>query len=190
WGGRLGGTLALLVRAPGAVARAVIDSRAARVAARSPTVHVLVPWSYGPCDGVADTNDTPAGSGSSTTTPVAGLGPWLVAVTVKVTSPPTGGLEPLIALPTSTSALVPALSSTVAWSFSGLGSASVCMVFCATLTSVPSVSTEASSVSVTVAALGRSPTVHVPVLLSYVPCDGASDTSVSPGGSASCISTP
>ena len=97
------------------------------------------------------------------TTPVAGLGPRLVAVTVNVTCWSTAGVGLLIALVTWMSAVVAALSETLDWSLAGLGSASVCAVFVAVLTSAPGVFTAATRVSVADAGNGSVPIVHAPV---------------------------
>src|SRR4029077_2416455 len=59
--------------------------------------------SYAPALGVAETNARPAGSRSVTWSPVAPLGPWLLAVMVKVTSLPTFGvgLSTVLVMPMS-----------------------------------------------------------------------------------------
>ena len=59
--------------------------------------------------------------------------------------------------------MVTAFSDTLAWSLSGFGSASVWAVLRAVLTSMPVLSTVATSVSVAEASTARSPTVHVPL---------------------------
>src|SRR5262249_56458371 len=48
----------------------------------------------------------------------------------------------------------------------------------------------ATSVRCADADAAMAPAAHVPVRGSWVPCDGDADTSVSPGGSASCTTTP
>src|SRR5262249_48858276 len=108
-------------------------------------------------------------------------GPRLVAVTVNVTCWPTMGVGLLIPFVTWMSALSTALSETLDWSLAGLGSASVCAVFVAVLTSAPGVFTDATRVSVADGAdSGRGPIVHIPDVGSYVPCDGVAETSASP----------
>src|SRR5262245_33629742 len=96
--------VAVFVNVPGCVTVALIGSVADWPTPIVPTVHVPVAGSYVPCEGLPPgTNVRPCGSGSLTMTPVAGLGPLLVAVTVKVMVSPAGGaaLSTVFAITTS-----------------------------------------------------------------------------------------
>src|SRR5262245_59672724 len=96
--------VAVFVNVPGCVTMALIGSVADWLTPIVPTVHLPVAWSYVPCEGLPPgTNVRPGGSGSLTMTQVAGLGPLLVAVTVKVPVSPTGGaaLSTVFAITTS-----------------------------------------------------------------------------------------
>ena len=72
----------VFVMSPGSVTVAVIASVAASALASAPTVQMPVAALYVPCDGSAETNASPAGSGSAMATPVASSGPALVSVIV------------------------------------------------------------------------------------------------------------
>ena len=156
-------TLAVLVTVPACVTRAVSVNPALAALASAPTVQRPVAGSYAPCDAAADSNASPAGNTSVTWTPVAGLGPWLLTTTMKVTSSPTTGDERVGALITLRLADSAALSVTLALSLAGFASTSVCCVMVAVLTSAPVAVTVATIVSVAVA-VGpvslRVPTVH------------------------------
>ena len=139
--------------------RTVSASTALDDAPREPTVQMPVAWSYTP-SGAAETNVIPAGSTSLTVTPVAGLGPWLTTTMLKVIASPTAPRVSVWVLRILRFAEAAALSDTLALSFVGLGSASVCCVFWAWLTSAPGASTLATMVSVAGVPTFRSPTVH------------------------------
>src|SRR5262249_49960410 len=81
-------------------------SVAALPAASGPIVQSPVPGSYVPCDGLALTNTSPAGSLSWRTTPVASSGPRLLTVIVYATVSPTFGVWSSITLVTPRSACV------------------------------------------------------------------------------------
>src|SRR4029077_20425470 len=72
-----------------------------------PTVQTPVPERYEPVLGVPETKVNPAGSRSVTCTPVALLGPLLVAVRVKVTLLPKLGVALSTVLVTAMSAAWP-----------------------------------------------------------------------------------
>ena len=95
----------MFVSVPTCVTSALIVSVADWLTLIGPTVQTPVARSYIPCDGVTCWKLSPTGCGSLTTTPVTGLGPLLVAVTVKVTVWPTAGvgLSTLFAIATSAS---------------------------------------------------------------------------------------
>ena len=80
---------ALFASAPGWSTLATSVSVACAGEASAPTVQRPVAASYEPCEGVADTNESPAGNASAIVTPVAGLGPRFVARTVNVSVSPT-----------------------------------------------------------------------------------------------------
>ena len=80
--GALDWRLAVLVAGPSAVTRPVIDSVWVAVAGMAPTVHRPLTESYVPCDAVADSKATLAGSTSLTVALVAALGPRLVTAIV------------------------------------------------------------------------------------------------------------
>src|SRR5262249_59768640 len=81
---------AVLVTVPVCATRAASVSSAKSPAFRLPTTQSPLEAVYVPCDGDADMKTSPAGSTSDTTTPLAALGPPLVARTTKLTvSPPT-----------------------------------------------------------------------------------------------------
>src|SRR3954471_6621061 len=86
----------MFVTVPGVVALSTIVIVAVLPLARAPRLHEIVllhePWL-----GVAETNAAPAGTGSLTTTPVAGAGPLFLTVTVYVIGPPTTAFtEPVL----------------------------------------------------------------------------------------------
>ena len=78
--------------APGWSTLATSVSVASASQSSAPTVQMPVAGSYEPCEGAADTNESPAGSASAIVTPVAGLGPRFVARTVNVTVSPTSAV--------------------------------------------------------------------------------------------------
>ena len=80
--GALAWRVAVLVTAPSAVTRPVIDSIWVPVAGIAPTVQRPLTESYVPCDAVADSKVTLAGSTSLIVTLVAALGPRLVTAIV------------------------------------------------------------------------------------------------------------
>src|SRR5262245_49929679 len=80
---------ARFVNVPGPVTVARMSSRTVAPDATSPTVHVPVVASYAPGAGTEDTNWSPAGRLSVTSTAVAGFGPWFSTVTVTVIVSPT-----------------------------------------------------------------------------------------------------
>ena len=116
-----------------------------------------------PCDGVADTSVSPAGSASVTTTPVAGLGPLLVTVTVNVTVSPTSGAGWSTVLVTPTSALAAPFTIAAAELLLATGSGWSCATTSARLVMAPATVTVASSVSVADCAFSSVPIVHAPV---------------------------
>ena len=116
-----------------------------------------------PCDGVADTNVSPAGSASVTTTPVAGLGPAFTTVTVNVTVSPTDGAGLSTALFTPTSALAVPFTTAAAELLLATGSGWSRATTSARLVMAPATVTVASSVSVSDCAFSRVPIVHTPV---------------------------
>src|SRR5262245_30378383 len=81
-------TEALFTSTPGAATVPTIVIVGAAPTASEPIVQSPVAVSYVPCAGVALLSVNPAGSGSAIVTPVAGLGPRLVTVTVNVTVSP------------------------------------------------------------------------------------------------------
>src|SRR5262249_44615512 len=103
--------------------------------------------SYVPREGVAETSPSPAGSRSSTTTPVASFGPRSVAVTVNVTVSPTDGVVRSTVFWSATSAAAAALIVTAAVSLLVFGSGSLAPVLAAVLVTVPACVTRAASVS-------------------------------------------
>src|SRR5262249_37552973 len=87
-----------------------------------PTDHWPVPAAYEPCDGTADTNASPAGSTSVTTTPLAWFGPLFVAVTTAVTVSPTSAKVGVTLFVSATSARVSTGVCAVAVLLPGVGS--------------------------------------------------------------------
>src|ERR1700730_11425840 len=77
--------VAVLIELARPVTMATIESVALLPLAMAPMVQIPVTESYVPTLATAETNVSSAGSTSETLTPVALLGPLLVAVTVKVT---------------------------------------------------------------------------------------------------------
>ena len=129
---------------------------------------------HDPIDGVALTIEYPAGTLSVTLTPVAGLGPPLWAVMVKVTLLPTLGVGLSTVLVIERSVTGTGVVVTVAVLF--VKSRSVCVpVMVAVLAYGPEARTEAMIVSVSVAPLERLPIVQVGD--SQVPVDGVALTS-------------
>src|SRR6478609_7098815 len=138
-----------------------------------------------PCDAVDDTYTRPAGSRSSTDTFVAPFGPAFVTVTVYVTFVPRFGVALLTVLASCRSADGCALSEAEPALLPVFGSNWSPALFVAVLVIEPGVSTVAVMSSVAFAPFTSAPTVHRPVLLSYVPCDGVDDTYSRPLGNAS-----
>src|SRR5262245_12885306 len=114
--------VAVLVIIPGCVTRAVIVSVSLCPLMSGPTVQRPLPAVYEPCEGNADTNDSPAGSTSVMMTPVARFGPWFVAVMTIVTVSPTRALVGVTVLSSATSAFVLTGVSAVAVLLPGVGS--------------------------------------------------------------------
>src|SRR6186997_1679403 len=123
--------LAVLVTVPACVTRAVIVNPALPAFPSEPTVQRPVTGSYAPCDGTADSNESPADNTSVTAMPVAGLGPWLTTLTLNVRSSPTCGDDRVSDLITLRLADSAALSVTLARLLAGFESASVCCLMVA-----------------------------------------------------------
>ena len=113
-------TLAVLVTVPACVTRAVIVNPALPAFPIDPTVQRPVAVSYEPCDGTADSNESPADNTSVTAMPVAGLGPWLATITLNVSSSPTCGDDRVSDLITLRLADSAALSVTLALLLAGI----------------------------------------------------------------------
>ena len=139
---------------------------------------------------MADWKPRPAGRTSVSTTPVASLGPWLVAVTVKVTTSPTEGMASSTVFWTATSAAAAAFSGAEAESLPVSGSGSVCAVLVAMLVIVPACVTTAWMTSPARPPLSSWPTSHCPVDSRYAPCEGDADNSARPAGRTSVTTTP
>ena len=116
-----------------------------------------------PCDGVALTKVRPAGSASVITTPVAGLGPRLMARTVKVTRSPTSTSLRSTFLRTSTSAAGAELVIVPPESLFVFGSGSFWPVFTATFVIAPGLVAVAMITSCAWPSRASAPTVHTPV---------------------------
>ena len=125
-----------------------------------------------------------------TVTPLASLGPLLVAVTVKVTFWPTDGVGLSTVFWSATSAEAAAFSVATAESLLVLGSGSLADVLVAVLVIVPGWVSTAVMVSVALAPFWRSPTCHCPEDGTYEPCCGEAETKVMPAGSTSVMTTP
>ena len=96
--------VAVLVSGSGLSTRAVRISVGVAVVRTSPTVQTPVELSYVPWLGVSETNVSPAGSRSVSTTLVAASGPALLSLTRKVIVSPTLGVGSLTVLATDRSA--------------------------------------------------------------------------------------
>ena len=151
----------MLTSAPGASTCATSVSVATAGAASEPTVHTLP--SYVPCDGVGVISVRPAGSASVITTPVAGLGPRLIARTVKVTVSPTSTSLRSTFLTTSTSAAGAVLVIVPPESLFVFGSGSFWPVFTATFVIAPGLVAVAVITSCAWPSRASAPTVHTPV---------------------------
>src|SRR5450759_929006 len=132
--------------------------------------------------------NSPAGNLSLTTTPVASLGPLLVAVIVKVTLAPTFGVvlsTPLVMAMSAATGLMLALAVLLPATGSVCNSA----VLVAVLVVGDVVFTLATMERVLLAPLARVPTVQSPVAELYGPL-GAAETKDSPAGIRSFTTTP
>ena len=115
-----------------------------------------------PALGAADTKVRPAGSESVTCTPVALLGPLLVAVTVKVTLEPKLGVALSTILVTAMSAACPVtVAEAVLLPATGSGCTSAVLVAVLVTAVVPV--TVATIDSVALAPLARAPMFQTPV---------------------------
>ena len=112
---------------------------------------------------VADTNVRPGGSRSLTCTPVALLGPLLVATTVKVTFWPTFG-DALSTLFVSARSAVWPLSVTEALSFAAFGSGWLPPERVAVLVMLPARVTVAVMLSVATEPFASAPTLQTPLV--------------------------
>ena len=116
-----------------------------------------------PGDGAWLISVRPGGSASVITTPVAGLGPRLIARTVKVTVSPTSTSLRSTRLRTSTSAAGAVLVIVPPESLLVFGSGSFWPVFTATFVIAPGLVAVAVIVSCAWASSASAPTVHTPV---------------------------
>ena len=113
---------------------------------------------------MADTKVRPAGSRSVTCTPVAGSGPALVTVTVKVIWSPTLGVALLTVFDTARSACC-GVSVALAVLLAVFGSNWSAWLMVAVLVNATGLTTLAPIVSTDWAPSASVPTVHTPVLL-------------------------
>ena len=162
--------------------------------ARAPRLHVtVVVPPHDPCEGVADTNDVPAGCVSVIVTPGASDGPVFVTPIAYVRSVPavTGSGESVFV--TARSADAATVVVAVAALSEASGSVTAELADAALLSTVPAATPSPTcTVSVTVAAvpLARAPRLHVTVVIPlHVPCDGAAVTNDVPAGSVSVSET-
>ena len=107
---------------------ATIDKVALAPLAKLPIAQTPVPLVYVPVDGVELTKVYPAGSWSVTDTPVAALGPALLAVSVKVTLLPTFGVAVLAVLVIPTLDCGTGTGVLVAVLLAGVGSVSLAAI--------------------------------------------------------------
>ena len=140
-----------------------------------------------PVDGVALTKVYPAGKTSFTVTPVALLGPALLAVIVKVTLLPTFGVGLLTVLLTAKFVCGTGTGVDVEVLLPGVGSTSVPEIV-AVLAYGPEAFTVATIVKVALAPLAKFPILQFGAL--HVPVDGVALTKVYPAGKTSFTVTP
>src|ERR1700687_4780919 len=179
--------LAVFVSAEVLVSVATMVSVALPPLARAPMVQVPATYVV-PTLGAADTKVRPAGNTSVTTTPVAALGPLLVAVTVKTTLVPKSGgtFETVLVVAMSADCpvtvaeaeLLPATGST--WSSA---------LFVAVFVSGDVLLSVATMVSVALTPLASAPMVQTPATYD-VPALGVAGTRARPTGSTSVTTTP
>ena len=122
-----------------------------------------------PADGAADTNTRPAGSRSTTCTPVASFGPALTADTVNVTTSPVGTTVRSAVLEICTSATGSGVIAAPAASLLPSGSTWSDTRRTAVFTMGAGPVTWALIVSVALAPAAIAPGVHTPETGSYVP---------------------
>ncbi len=121
---------------------------------------------------------------------MAGAGPLLVAVTVKVTTSPTAGVGLSTVLSSPTSASTPSFTVALAVSLLVFGSGSFAAVLVAMFVIVPGTVTCAVNVSCALAPFARLPRIHWPLLATYPPCDADALFSARPAGRRSVTTTP
>ena len=181
---------ALFASAPGWSTLATSVSVACAGESSAPTVQMPVAVSYEPCEGAAETNESPAGNASAIVTPVAGLGPRFVARTVNVSVSPTSASWRSTSLSTSRSAAGVAVVPAAAESLPTIGSGSFWPVLTARFVITPGAVTVAVRTSCAVSLTASDPTDHAPVAGSYAPWLADADTKSNPAGRLSVTSMP